>query len=213
MKRGFVLVMAAVLFGSTGGCSYLFVRPLPESRERREGSCTTSPAAPVIDLGIAGWQFVRTLVALTASDAAYVNAPISRPADIGIGAGLLTLFGTSMVYGFSQTNKCREALAEDGYRPVPRRRPQGSGQAPSSKVGPAPSAQPWRVGPPPSWQRKQDEEEEEAAVQARAAARARAAREAARAADAGAASEPPADVPAVKVTPPAPLVPQRADPE
>jgi hypothetical protein len=167
-RTALTLVLIGTLLGPPAGCSFLFVQaPSPESH-RGVRACTSSNAAPVIDLLIGGFQLVRTLSALGATDAQYANAPISRDADITFGIGLLTLFTGSAIAGFNWTSQCREG---------------GEDSTPASRPGPRVSRQQpgWKLGPPPAAQRKVEEQEEEAAVQARTAARARAAREAAQA--------------------------------
>jgi hypothetical protein len=165
VRAPLTLVLIAALAGSQAGCSFLFVQaPTPESH-RGVRECTSSSAAPVIDLLIGGFQLVRTLSALGAADDAYRGAPISREADVTLGISLLTLFTASAVEGFKWTSECREDAGE--RIPASRPGPRVSGQQPA-----------WKLAPPSAAQRKLEEQQEEAAVQARTAARARAAREA-----------------------------------
>ena len=177
-RTALTFLLIGALAGSQVGCSFLFVQT-PEPKETRRGQvvdCTSSNAAPVIDMLVMGFQIVRTLLALGASDAQYQGAPISREADITLGIGLTALFGGSMVSGFHWTSDCREALAQDSFAPRPRPRP-GASSRPILRMGPASPSQ-----------RKQEEQEEEAAVQARSAERAR--REAAEAEAASHAAQP-----------------------
>jgi hypothetical protein len=194
------LVLIAALVGPQAGCSFLFVqRPPPEEGRRRgEVNCTTSNVAPVIDMLVAGFQIVRTGLALSATEAQYRGAAISRDEDITLGVSLTALFAASMIAGFGMTSDCREAMGEDSY--------------PASRPGPRPGASSRpasRIGPPPSSQRKQEDQEEEAAVQARSAERARA-----EAAQAGAAAAAAAAASHVGPAPAAaPAAPQRNDTE
>jgi hypothetical protein len=196
-RAALTLVLIGALVGPQAGCSFLFVQT-PEPKEARRGQvvdCTSSNAAPVIDMLVMGWQIVRTLIALGATDEQYRGAPITREADITLGISLTALFGGSMAAGFSWTKECREALAQDSY-PGPRPRPRpGASSKPTLRMGPAPS-------------RKQEEQEEEAAVQARSAERARAAAAESAAAAEAARAAPPAAPPAN-----APAAPQRDDTE
>jgi hypothetical protein len=128
------LAVLLALAGPASGCSFLFVtRPPPPAERGRNFDCTSSNVAPVIDTLIAGWQVIRTVIALSAPESAYTNAPLSRGADIGVGIGLLGLFAASAGTGYNATSECREALADSeppSYRPRPR---------PSS----------WKPAPPP----------------------------------------------------------------
>jgi hypothetical protein len=95
------------------GCSLLFVEaPPPDHAELRAFDCTSSVAAPVIDTVVAGFQAVRTAVAVGANDSVYENYPLSRPADIAFGLGFLALFTGSAIYGYSETGDCRQANRE-----------------------------------------------------------------------------------------------------
>jgi hypothetical protein len=186
-------VLIAILVCPQAGCSFLFVQRPPSAAEGHRGvagGCTSSSVAPVLDGLVTALQVVRTVAAAGATDAQYMGAPISRGADISIGFALTMLFGASAIAGFTWTADCREALGED--------------TSPASRPGPRKPG--WTLGPPSPSQRKLEEQQEEAAVQARSAERARAAREAAQGsagADAGA--------PGVFVPATAPAVPQRND--
>src|SRR5689334_17744097 len=108
-QDSFVIVLAALLAGAAMGCSALFVnRPPPREKRGRVVDCTSSNVAPIIDALIAGWQIVRIAVALSASDAKYDGAPITRRQDIALGGGALTVFGISSAYGFVSTAECRQ---------------------------------------------------------------------------------------------------------
>jgi len=55
---------------------------------------------------IAGFELVRTIIAVNADESDYQGAAIDRGADIGLGLGFLALFGASAVYGFYTTSEC-----------------------------------------------------------------------------------------------------------
>ena len=152
------LAMALALTVPSAGCSFIFVTKPPAPEERpRNVDCTTSNVAPVIDTLIAGWQVLRTVIALTASESAYANAPIGRGADVGIGIGLFSLFAASAGTGFSWTSDCREMI--------------GDSEPATSRPRPRPRLQPpaGRLGPPPPRPQQPEEAAEETAAQARAA--------------------------------------------
>jgi hypothetical protein len=195
-RAALTLVLIAALAGPQAGCSFLFVqKPPPEESRRGSGrvvDCTSSNAAPVIDGLVMGFQMVRTALALSASDAQYAGAPISREADITFGISLTALFAASMIAGFGWTSDCRDAMAEESY-------PAGRPARPGAGSNPA-----WRT-----YQRRQEDQEEEAAVQSRAAERARAeAAQSAAAAEAASHTATPTAPPAT-----APAVPQHNDKE
>jgi hypothetical protein len=84
-------------------------------------------------------QAVRTGLALAATDADYVDFPISRGADIGIGATLAVVFGASAVYGFSATADCEQAKRAYANRPSEPEHPAWSGPARAPPRVPAPA--------------------------------------------------------------------------
>lgn len=102
------------------GCSLIFVTPPPD-RPPREGTppdaeCTTSNAAPIIDTGVAGFELIRTVLAIGAEDSDYNDAPISRGADIALGLGFAALFGGSAAYGFDRTAACSDRAPQLGEK-------------------------------------------------------------------------------------------------
>jgi hypothetical protein len=110
-----VLWLLSVAFCAlaTTGCSFVFVEPPPNRVEklhpRTPLSCTSSEAAPAVDLLVCAFQVVRTGIAVNASDSDYRDFPIGREADIGLGASLGAIFLLSSFYGFSVTNDCDSA--------------------------------------------------------------------------------------------------------
>ncbi|MBX3186511.1 MAG: hypothetical protein KF819_05830 [Labilithrix sp.] len=127
----------------SSGCSFLFVKGPPINAEKLPPSkpveCTTSRAAPVVDAAVTAFQVVRTVYAIKASDTDYWNVPISRGADIGLGVGLTTLFGASMIYGLTTTSECIDAKERHARRRrAPRRSPVNVDAAPTPSVEPAP---------------------------------------------------------------------------
>ena len=189
-KRGRALVVvlaAALVSGTTADCSVVFITPPPPTEERGAiVHCTSSDALPIVDLLVAGLQLVRVLFALQRTDADYANATISREPDLLLGASTLVAFGASSGYGFFQTSKCREVLAQD-YDPDPRP-PKGRRSPARGKVGP----------PAPAQEKREDE-----AARTDAGSRE----------EPDAAQAPTVVVPDKPAEPRAPAVPQRRDPE
>jgi len=123
----------------TSGCSFLFVdkppeRPSPPSYALRS-ECTTSNLWPIVDSVIGGYQIVRTAYGIGASDAAYAGSPISREADVTLGAVLATTFIASAITGYGRTAGCRRT---EQFRMLP---------APMTPRAPAPP--PPEAPPPP----------------------------------------------------------------
>jgi hypothetical protein len=124
---------AALLLFSASGCSLVFVNKasetsvhaiehLDEETVPPKLNCTSSKAAPVIDTVVGAFQAVRTGYAIQSTNGDYVGQPISREADILLGAGLFALFVGSAIYGFDSTDQCSklydrlEVHRKDGER-------------------------------------------------------------------------------------------------
>lgn len=107
------IVVAASLTCSLSGCSYLFVSGpgdwSPERPPQQKPDCTTTPVMPLIDGIITGIQGVRTILAISLDDRDYVDSPLSREADIGLGLGLGVLFLASTITGANRISDCKGA--------------------------------------------------------------------------------------------------------
>jgi hypothetical protein len=68
--------------------------------------CTSSPLAPVLDGILTGYELFRVGYAAQASPSDYGRYPISREADMALGAGFAALFLTSTIYGVVNTSAC-----------------------------------------------------------------------------------------------------------
>jgi hypothetical protein len=100
------------------GCSYAFVEHVPAHHAQMGYvDCTSGKAAPVLDTLGAGFEVVRSGVAIAAHDSAYESYPISRTADIAIGVGLAAVLTASAIYGYSNTSECARAKAELSTQP------------------------------------------------------------------------------------------------
>lgn len=117
------LLRAAVsllLLSTTAGCSFIFVRTPPNdgriSSRVRSGDCTSSKLAPGFDTAFGALQLVRTGMAAGAADSVYERpgAPLSREADIALGASFTALFVGSAIYGFINTSQCSRLQHDDG---------------------------------------------------------------------------------------------------
>jgi hypothetical protein len=115
-----VSLLTALCLGSAG-CSFAFVKPpraadpIARTPAAADG-CTTAPLAPLLDGLFAGYQVVRTLVAINASDSAYEKAAISRSADVSIGLGLTVLGIVSLAYGAGHVSACQTLVDAEQAR-------------------------------------------------------------------------------------------------
>lgn len=140
------------------GCSLLFVTP-PKADVRTQGSaeadrrtreleaakCTSSRAAPVLDLLMTGFQAYRTATAVNTSESAYENAPINRDADILIGAALFATFLGSSAWGFKATarcNKLNDVVNEESSEPSPTKRDLAAPHASARRLSEIPAPPP-----------------------------------------------------------------------
>jgi hypothetical protein len=91
-----------------------FVRPVTEleSGDRIPGGCTSSRAAPALDVIIASLQAGRTIYAFSKTDSDYSGIFLTRNSDIAFGIGLTTIFAVSALYGFVATGTCREVIRQ-----------------------------------------------------------------------------------------------------
>ena len=89
--------------------------PLGKPPSKGPPACTASYVPPVLDTLFAGYQCVRTVLAVGASDAAYEGQPLSREADIGFGVALAILHAASASYGYSSVAEC-EVVHDEWFR-------------------------------------------------------------------------------------------------
>jgi hypothetical protein len=126
MKRpALLLALLLTTVGSSPGCSWIFVQPLPGRYERGDFSnCTTSVAAPLAD----------TLFTLASAGSSIYVASQDNVTNKGwtvvtlglLGAGVLL---SSAIYGYRRTGECRTAKEEADDRPS-RRSPAQKPDAP-----------------------------------------------------------------------------------
>lgn len=147
------LLRAAVsllLLSTTAGCSFIFVRTPPNdgriSSRVRSGDCTSSKLAPGFDTAFGALQLVRTGMAAGAADSVYERpgAPLSREADIALGASFTALFVGSAIYGFINTSQCSRLQHDDGEAQ------EDAPEPPSRWSRDAPRASPTAAQSPPA---------------------------------------------------------------
>jgi hypothetical protein len=109
---------------ATCGCSVTFMSPPPVAGAagvaRPHVECSSSYAWPVVDSVLAAYQVAGVAYAATLDDDRYEHYPISRQADMALGAGFAALFAASATYGYiaaSRCNRIRQGPPRDGYVP------------------------------------------------------------------------------------------------
>jgi len=140
--------VSLLLLSSSSGCSFIFVRTPPNdgriATRVRSGDCTSSKLAPGFDTAFGALELVRTGMAASASNSVYdrPDAPLSREADIALGASFTALFLGSAIYGFVNTSRCSRLQQGDDQDPE-------DASAPPSRWGTAtPKARPVAEPPP-----------------------------------------------------------------
>ena len=176
--RAWIAALVALPF--TTSCSLMFVdgpKPVDQRGGYATPSCSTSNAWPVVDVLWTGNFLLNMAVLGSMSDEELQKKDLSRGSAIGLNVGLAALALTSAIVGFTRVSECHDQFADAG---------RGGYSSP-------------RFIAPPRATRKQEEAEEEAAVQAQM--RARPVKPAGADATGG-------EAPAVTPTPPAPAAPQ-----
>jgi hypothetical protein len=118
MKTSLLFPLALWLAcGSSSGCSWIFVQPLPAHYERSDSvNCTTNRAAPILDT-----IFTLTNVVSAVYVAGQDNVT-NKGTAVGLGLAVAGLWLSSAIYGYSKTSECEAAMEDDA--PAPRyRRP------------------------------------------------------------------------------------------
>ncbi len=113
------------------GCSVTLMTPAPADAARGQArphvDCTSSYVAPIVDSVLGTYQLLGVGYAATRDDSDYARYPISRRADMAVGAGFAALFVGSAVYGYVTAARCRrvkQGPPGGGYVPgVSRRMP------------------------------------------------------------------------------------------
>jgi hypothetical protein len=138
-----LLGLAALAAPGSAGCSFLFVDgPPPQYQQMPYFQCTSSVGWPVVDTILGALSGASVLVALSRSDADYINTTYTRRDDIVGNALFLGLFGAAAIVGYTKTSDCREAQASTAMRRMP---PQGY----PPPYGYPPTAFPPMYAPPP----------------------------------------------------------------
>jgi hypothetical protein len=136
-----VVVLSVALALGSGGCSWLFVQPLPPNYQNGDpANCTSNVAAPVIDT-------IFTVLDTVELIAVGGNSNVQNKDSVLLGATLgIIIWGSSAIYGYRHTSECSDAQADQqsSYRYRPYRR------APPPAYAPQPPPRQWAPpGPPP----------------------------------------------------------------
>lgn len=92
-------------------CSATFLTPPAASvapgTARPHAECTTSYLLPILDSALAAYELAGVAYVATLDDARFRSYPISRQADMALGAGFAAAFAGSAVYGYVSAARCR----------------------------------------------------------------------------------------------------------
>lgn len=91
-------------------CSLTFVTPPPPVRpgvSRPHVDCTTSYLWPVVDTALAVYEVAGVAYVSTLDESRFRNYPISKEADMAVGAAFAAAFAGSAVYGYVSLARCR----------------------------------------------------------------------------------------------------------
>jgi hypothetical protein len=121
----FLLRTSALLLAYlTSGCSAVLLTPPPAQPApgfaRPHVDCTTSYLWPIVDSALSAYQLAGVAYVSTLDDSRFRNYPISRQADMAIGATLAAAFAGSAIYGYVSGARCRRIRRGPGpqeYRP------------------------------------------------------------------------------------------------
>jgi hypothetical protein len=110
------LIAPMLLSLLAGGCSFAFVQPPKDDGPvPRASNCTSSQIAPVVDTLFTASNLVSLGYFLATSDVAHQRVAL------GLGLVDMALWLSSAIYGYYNTNRCRELIreAEDGSFNMP----------------------------------------------------------------------------------------------
>lgn len=99
-----------MLAALSSGCSLTFVTPPPPVRPgyaRPHADCTTSYLWPIVDSAVVAYQLAGVGYAATLDESRYRNYPISKEADMALGAAFAAAFAGSAAYGYVSAVRCR----------------------------------------------------------------------------------------------------------
>jgi hypothetical protein len=140
-----VVGVSSCVLGSTQGCSWLFVQPVPPGGSRGVVTCTTNRAAPVIDTIFTTTNLASVVYVASKDDGTDKGAPIM------LGLSVAGLWLASAVYGYQHTAECEaeEEKYDEDYE-LPRARPRRYRPAPPPRRAAPPAAPaPYDAPPPP----------------------------------------------------------------
>ena len=119
------------------GCSATFLTPpaaaIAPGAPRPHVECTTSYLLPILDSALATYELAGVAYTATRDDADFRRYPISRSADLALGAAFAATFVGSAVYGYVSASRCRRIRSG----PAPAEYVPGVSSAPRGVRGPA----------------------------------------------------------------------------
>ncbi|MDF3066507.1 MAG: hypothetical protein K0R38_2108 [Polyangiaceae bacterium] len=99
-----------MLAALSSGCSLTFVTPPPAVRpgvSRPQVDCTTSYLWPIVDTALFAYEAAGVAYVSTLDESRFRNYPISKQADMAVGAAFAAAFAGSAVYGYVAAAGCR----------------------------------------------------------------------------------------------------------
>jgi hypothetical protein len=102
--------LLALIGGLCSGCSAVFLTPPPAQPAgfaRPHVDCTTSYLLPILDSAVTAYELAGVAYVSTLDDSRFRNYPISRQADMAVGAAFAAAFAGSAIYGYVSAARCR----------------------------------------------------------------------------------------------------------
>ncbi len=140
-----------LLCALSSGCSATFLTPPPPVAPGTAGphvECTTSYLLPILDSALATYELTAVAYTATLDDAAFRGYPISRGADMAIGAAFAAAFAGSAIYGYVSASRCRRV--QSGPAPADYVPGVSSAPGPARRVSAAPFSRHRAESAPPS---------------------------------------------------------------
>jgi hypothetical protein len=130
-----------------GGCSWIFVKPLPPDYESGDAvDCTTDRTAPVIDTLFSISEIAGIAYVSSKSNDQNKNQVNSLVTGQLIG---LIMWGSSAIYGYRRTNACIDARSDASESYSHHLGVRHRAYGPPSPVAPPPAAAPAGTAPAP----------------------------------------------------------------
>lgn len=95
----------------SSGCSATFLTPpaasIAPGAPRPHVECTTSYLLPILDSALTAYELAGVAYVATLDEDRFRGYPISRDADLALGAAFAAAFAGSAIYGYVSAARCR----------------------------------------------------------------------------------------------------------